>query len=354
MGTVTLSAIETPASLLLLDVAEQAGVSVVVPDGADEALLTVDYQEVGGQQVLEAIADRLKLAAEFEGGVVVFVDKQQASRDYVVLRSGYTTPAVVVEALRAIVGDEAKVTSFEDRIVVAGARRAVQTAADFREQLQIGPDAWRLEVRVVSVSETFRRSLGLDWTLAAEATATAGTGSLSGVNAAAVVSVIAEATEHGRDATLLNAATLYCLEGSSARMNQGDRVPIPRYQTSPEGTTTLVGYEYVNTGFTLSAEATRVPAGVRLKLMPSISSVTGYIESAPITTESRVEVETVVADGGWLVVSGLSSTTATNDASNLPGLSGPFFGRKEVRVDDASILFLLRADRVFAAGTGKR
>ncbi len=195
----------------------------------------------------------------------------------------------------------------------------------------------------------------MDWSVGGSATLSHGAAAgeltalvLSGTSASVVVQVIAEAVETGRDATLLHSATLYVLEGGESTMTQGDRVPIPKFQTSPEGTVAIVGYDFLDTGFELTAAARRVPGGVRLQLDPSISSVVAYVGDAPVTTQSRVTVDTIVSDASWLIVSGLSTASASTDDANLPGLSSGLFGSTSTSAADTSIVFMVRAERVAA------
>lgn len=356
----TVGAFDAPAPVVLLDAADQAGVSVAFGPKLAEKTVTVDFRDVPGQAAFEAIAEQLELAAVFDGQTVTLIPKPKEAEDFAVFRIGYADPETVQEVLVSLGGDGSRVTVMDDRVAIVGSRRLIEQAREMVRQFETGPDGWRLEVRVVSVTESFRREIGLDWDLEAGGTLAAGVGGgdlvapvLSGTAASVIVRVVAEAVESGSGAGLMHAATLYVLEGVASELNQGEQIPVPRYQTSPEGTTTVVGYDKVSTGFNLRALARRVPGGVRLALEPSISAVTGYVERAPLTTESRVKVDAVIEDGDWLVVSGLTTTQGSEQASSLPGIKPPLGGRTTRTMQEGSILFLVRADRVYAAGGGR-
>lgn len=350
---ITVSAQETPAVFVLLEAADQAGVSVVSPPAAESTLLTVDYRDAPAQHVFDAVGDLLGLSARFEDGVVSFAADRTA-RAVAVQRYSHEDPSQVLQAMQSVLGQDAKVVTVGSRVLVAGTREQISLASDLSRYLMAGPDGWRLDVRVVGMTETFRRELGLDWELGGQLQLAAG-GSrgdfasvLSGSSASIVVRAIASATESARDAALLHSATLYLLEDDTATMHQGDRTPVPRYSTSPEGTTTLVGYDYVSTGFELSASGKRVDGGIRLTLEPSVSSVSGFVVDAPIVTQSRVTAQVVLASGEWVVISGLSTRQADHGGSGLPGLRA--IGKTTTSTTDSSVVYLVRADRVYASG----
>ncbi|GEM_PF-2853186 len=354
--SVSISTVDSPASMILLDMADQAGLSIIVPPNVSDQLLTVDLRDVPARDAFDRVGALLDYAPYLTGGTVHFepIDRQVSA--FTVFRAGHAETTQLSDALRAVAGPEAVVATFGDRMVVAGSQRAVDAANELADGFLTGPDGWRLEVRVVSISDTLRRQLGFDWDLSAEAAISprASTGDLAGTvltgaSAGIVVRVLAEATEQGTEAFVETSATLYVLEGGQASINQGDRVPIPRFQTSPEGTTTVVGFDYIETGFTLDASAQRVPGGVRLALEPVISNVTGFVEQAPITTESRVNVEAVVTSGDWLVVSGLRAAQGSITTGRLPGTRSFLFQTKDNTISETSLVVLLRADRVYAS-----
>ncbi len=338
---------------VLLEAADQAGISVVAPPAAETTLLTVDYRDAPAQHVFDGVGDLLGLSARLQDGVVSYSSDRMA-RAVAVQRYSHEDPSQVLNAMQSVLGQDAKVVSVGSRVLVAGSREQIALASDLSRYLMAGPDGWRLDVRVVGITETFRRELGLDWELGGQVELAVGgssgdlAGVLTGSSASVVVRAIASATESARDAALLHSATLYLLEDGKATMHQGERTPIPRFQTSPEGTTTVVGYDFVSTGFELSASAKRADGGVRLILEPSVSSVSGFVVDAPIVTQSRVTAQVVLASGEWVVISGLSTRQADHGGSGLPGLR--VVGKTTTSAVDSSIVYLVRADRVYASG----
>lgn len=347
LDAVNLEVFQASVQEVLVEVSNQLGVSAVVPDEAYSSTMTVKYVDTPGQQVIEDIADHLQLVSEFDGTTIRFLGDDDAAHEFVVLRSGYKPSLEIVEDLQALLNTNVRVRAVDDRVVVSGKRRDLEQVKRLEQHLQTGPDGWTLNIRIVGVTESFRRELGLDWDMSANLGFTAT--DLTGVFASDIaVQVIAEATQNQTDAFLAYQATVHVLEGSSTQVVQGRSVPVPRYQTSPEGTTTTVGYDFINAGFQLDVRAQRVPVGVRLLLEPSISSVTGFVGDAPITEESSVVSDVVVHDGQWVIISGLSSEQMSADQKSIP-----FFlkvlGHESKVADKSSLLVLVQARRTFGS-----
>lgn len=343
------------------EVGRQVGVSVSLPPNVGEDPVSVAFDDVDGEAALRRLGGELGLVPRLTGDNVSFVSAADSRERFAVLRSGFMDPLQAAESVRQVVGEGAKVENFGDSLLVVGTADAVERAERFAEQLKAGPDGWELEVRVVRVNESFRRELGVQWTVAgragAEFGAAGGTefpGSVTtyiGLRAAATVEAVGRAIESGSGARLLTSAPLFVLEGGEGTLSQGDRVPVPRRVVSPQGTVSTEGYDYVDTGFQVTVKAKRVPGGVRLELAPSLSGVKGYVEEAPIVTRAEVRGSAVVKSGEWCILGGLDIQEASKGHSGLPGLSeSAFFGLQTESAERSSILVMVRAVRIFAAG----
>jgi type II secretory pathway component GspD/PulD (secretin) len=356
IGLVSISVMDAPAGVVLVEVGYQTGVAVLVPESTKENTISISVENIDGQTVFETIADELGLSARFEDGVVSFVKPDEAAVEFTVFRPGYLVAQDAVDALRSIVGSGGTVTTLGDRLVVTGDRRSVERAVEFRDELQIGQDGWMLEIRVVNVTKSLRRAVGLDWTLEARAGVRGGVGEsgpfgplpVTGLQAEFIASVLAKATEDAREAVLRNTATLFVLEGGNAELQQGDVVPVPRFQTSPAGTTTTTGFDFINTGLSIVVAAERVPDGVRLDIEPRVSTVTGFVREAPVISESSVKVTAIVRSGEWMIISGLDSFSGSSSSDGVPGIPEQL-GMRGLDVTKGSLLFLIRAERVYAS-----
>lgn len=360
LGTVSASVVDVPASFVLLDLGYQVGVSVIVPDELAGRLVTLDVTDRAAQGVFERIGAQFGFTALLSDGVVSFVPPDLAAFEFTAFRPGFLLAPDALQAVRTVVGKSGEVSVMGGRLVVTGDRAAVERAIRFRDQFEVGADGWVFEVRVVQLTQAMRRTVGLDWTLEARASVGGGLGSpgplgplpVVGLQAEFIANVLAKATQSGRDAVLVNTATLFVLEGSTSELQQGDVVPVPQFQTSPEGTTTTTGFTFINTGLSLSIGAERVPGGVRLRVEPELSSVSGFVREAPVVATSSVSVSVVMESGSWVVISGLDAFAGSSSRDGVPGLPASW-GMESLDVTDSSLLFLLRAERVYSAAGGE-
>lgn len=339
-------AVATAASL----VGDLCGVSVVVSDelSAPVRLVVVDEPAEGVFRELGRVAG---VAVSYAGGVVSFGGREVAE-DVAIFEAGLDGVDALREALKVVGVDQ--VSSVGSRVVVGGGRALVDQAERVVGMLDGGRDGWLVEVGVVRVSRAWLREFGTEWSasLGGQVGLDAAVGSLSGgvpiMGAAAdgLVSAAFAASESETDARLEATGTLYVLEGSKAELQQGEVVPVPQRTVSPYGTVQTTGYDFVDTGLSVLVEATRADRGVLLRVEPRISSVVGYVESAPTVAESSVSVEVVATPGEWIVVGGLRSTDTSQGSSGLPlplGLSR----RRSSNDRESELLVVVRAVRIF-------
>lgn len=346
--------------MILLDLAAQAQVAVVVPPIAEETVLSVEFSDIDAEDAFKSVAERLGMVAQFEKGMVQLREPRTVAQAVTAIRSGFEEAPDLARVLEKHLGARATVQPMGDRVFVSGDDDTVQRVESVRPFVDIGPDGWLLEVVVVQLSERFASAIGLSWSMSGQVRSILGDeslladGAFTGLAALAAVEMIAEASESSREAALLTSARLFVLEGQDASLQQGDVIPIPRRTVSNFGVVETTGFDYVNTGFTLRVSAKRVPGGVRLALEPSLSSVTGFVEQAPIVTTSRVSSSVVVVSGEWLVLSGLESSTLDREESGIPGVGGaPWFGREGINSSSGRVAVLVKATRVFAS-SGER
>lgn len=356
----TISTYNAPAADVLLDLGVEAGVSVAVPPGLEQEI-SIDLVDVPGEAAFRRIADLIDRDVAFDGKLVSFPPRGRLYEAFDLVDLNYESDVQLEGAIKSMMQGSGESVIVGDQILVAGTEDAVERARELAKQLERGPDGWVLEILVMQVSRDLRTDLGIGWALGAEAAAgfDGGIGNLSpevamplfGARARGTVEMLARAVEDEQDAHLLTSATLYLLEGSSARFQNGETVPIAERQTSPEGTVRTVGYTYKETGFILDAKGQRVPDGLMLTLKPSISEITGYVEEAPVVAERTVEATAVVTSGDWLVLSGLDELGARDTRQGVPGWpKGPMFNATREETEQKSVIVLVRAIRVYQSG----
>lgn len=356
LGNVTLIAVDMSIRDAALEVARQARVSVIAP--ASEATVSVELVDVSAEEAFRRIGEAAELGVSYRDGIVSYTGAQDDREVFAIIDPGYVTTQEAEDAFSTILAAEGEVRSVGGRIAYGGTREGLRRALDVANGFRSGPDGWLLRVVVFEVSDRVERELGVDLSVGASFDATGGdvaqpvdtpflAPALAGIRAAFAVAALAQLSETGTESRIRTTGTLYLLEGEPARLNQGDRVPVPRRTVSPEGTVETTGFDYIDTGFTLDAQGTRVPSGLRLELAPTLSAVTGFVEDAPIFAQRSVEGVVIVDSGQWVILSGLSRLESSRNTSGVPGLPSTYLtDLRRDSLSSSSIVIAVHVQRV--------
>lgn len=81
-------------------------------------------------------------------------------------------------------------------------------------------------------------------------------------------------------------------DGITGVWSDGQRVPIPKRTVSDYGTVTTTGFDYVETGLEVKAQCKESLVGASLKLDISLSDIQSYVEGNPLTSQTKVNIDT--------------------------------------------------------------
>ena len=355
---VSIFAVDAPLSEVVSDIAYQIGVSAIVDADLREAVVSVEFRSIDAAEAFRRVARSASAYYAEADGVVTISAAPPPPSVVLSLPVEFDDAGELAELLSLIAGETASVSSLGSEVVVAGDAESVARVAAAVEDVASRPDGWMLQVLVFRTTQALGVQIGVAPSVGASLGGEFGVGvgdSLLGtsgsVEAAASVSLLAQAAQDGSDAELASVGSLFILEGRSASLQQGQVVPVRRRRTSAEGNVETVGFDQIQTGFTMQAEARRVGERVLLELTPRLSSVVGFVEDAPITDEQSVTATAVVSSGEWIILSGLDSWRDSVSSSGLPGLPGSLLWESETRTSErSSVIVCVRAVRVFASG----
>lgn len=359
LGTVTLALYEpVPVSAALSMLAEACGVSAILPALGD-ATVTLAVRDADAESVIREVARAAGVEVEYAGGVLRTVGKGEALRSVGLWELDGLDPTATVDVLRLVAGGgEVRVTG--SRVAVGGAPRVVAKVGEVLVRLREGRDGWVCRVTLVRVSESMLREVGarLDVSGRVGLGVDAGGGNaggaapVAGVYARGLAELVFAARGQDREAEVLSEGTLYVLEGGTARLVQGDTVPVPRRVVSAEGTVSTLGFDFIETGFVVDVGLQRFAEDVLLRVTPELSSVTGSVDGAPVRSRSRVEVSAVVREGEWLAIAGLRAVERAVESSGSPW-SSSLIGRSRLeRSSEDRLLVLVRCERVYTGQGG--
>lgn len=345
-----------PYDEVALIIAQQANVSFSGPP-ADGRNVTVSFNGVPASDAFSELARLAKLEMEISGSLVKFIERGQGNRSFTTIAAGFEDAANLAQVIKQSNAGTATVAG--SRIIVTGSPEQVARAEEIVNAAQGGRDGWMIEVVVCRVSDDLSSRMGIS------AIFSAGSKSLLGVNLSTrgvpdnkasinmnmAADLLLELSENGTDSQLLTRATVYVLEGGVASLRQGDVVPIAQRTISDQGTISVTGYTFVDTGFILEVAMRRVSGGrVIASIRPELSTVVGFVEGAPIISTSSTDAEIVLEPGIWTVVSGLRERRETNEENGFPGARA-LWGKSRSSVHSSDqILLLVRGHRVSTSG----
>src|SRR5487761_1346435 len=155
--------------------------------------------------------------------------------------------------------------------------------------------------------------------------------------------------------------TIRLTEGSTAKLDVGDRVPVAVSTLTPGvGVASGVGgintfgstsFQYQDVGVAISVTPHVHPDGdVSMKLLVNVSSVTGEVSNGglqqPIISQRKAENDIRLKDGEVNILGGLITRSETKSLSGWPGLAHIpflryFFSSQDNKIEDDEVLIAL-------------
>lgn len=353
----TLTARAVPTDQVVLQILAEADLSGAMPEDLEPRPVSGSWFERPVGEVLDDVVGPSGFAAVVDGGRVVFRRREDVAQPFVSIPIAGFDAKVAEEAAAALLGKGASTAILGDRLLVSGPPDVLDAARDLGRELGRLADGWLVEVEWIRLDRGFSRTLGLGLGASGQGTLAVGgrfgrdfPAPVVGATARLAVSAIAEALEDSRLAASISAGRVFVREGSAASLRVGGSVPIPLRAVNEAGVVVTTGYQTIKTGYDLQVTARRVEGGVLLGLRPSISEVVGFVEEAPILTSTDADVSVVVDSGGVVILSGLSTASASKTDSGLPGLAFPWGQRRSAEESDTELVLVCRVQRTFRGG----
>ena len=294
---------------------------------------------------------------------------------------------------RLLPGNDVKVRTVGDSVVLSGAVRSTREAADVRRlaarfvssekkvinRLRVeGPNQVNLRVRIVEVSRNVVRNLGINWDAAfsignnfvlgvATGGATSLAGSLLAPSAPLVarrggfnnlggrytgrrhtVNGIIDALQTNGLVKTLAEPSLTAISGETASFLAGGEFPIPVPQDGGVITVTFKKF-----GVGLSFTPTIISRNrISLKVVPEVSQLSniGAIQiqgiNVPSLTTRRANTTVELASGQSFAIAGLIQNDLTKDLSKVPGLGdipilGKLFTSENFRKNESELVIII-------------
>lgn len=241
-------------------------------------------------------------------------------------------------------------------IILTGTKAEIDNYERIISDIDVPSRSVLLETELVELTKSGALSLGIDFSPNGNlATATYGSATkLPGTGAVAFRANLDAAQDSGQ-AKVVATPRILALNGQPAAILSGEAVPIFNSLTVPSGGGTIIQQQvqYINVGVSLQILPRIADDGrVTVHIFSEVSTILGYVQSAPQIAVRQELTSAIVTDGDSLVIGGL---VQNNDIANLrkvPGLGdipllGDLFKFSTANNQDTS-LYIVITPHVFS------
>ncbi|HVS46120.1 MAG TPA: hypothetical protein VMS32_05580 [Verrucomicrobiae bacterium] len=245
-----------------------------------------------------------------------------AAPSYVTIPAGQILPKDTPQGVRF--DDHVAVDRRLNAIVLTGTKAEIDNYQRIIADVDVPTRSVVLETQIVELTETAARNLGIDYspsgTLAtATFNSTIGTIPSGGVNFRATL----DAAQDNGQARVLAQPRILALNGQPAAILSGEAVPIFNTLTVPSGGGTIIQQQvqYINVGVSLQILPRIADDGrVTAHIFSEVSTIIGYVQTAPQIAVRQELTSAIVTDGDSLVIGGLLQQNDITNLRKIPGL----------------------------------
>lgn len=312
-----------PISMFMRTLATDSGLSIVWEKSLDDTQISLSVENIPATDVLTVVARRLGVDLANYGDLYYLGTIQKTDRASFVTKVNRVKRADIIEILDGVKSPIGMVTVLSDGTVIMADRiESINKADHVLKQIQkIDVTVWFMQLYLADYSITDDYDIGLDTTQDIELAATLVDSEFNtSLTGDFGVSLSAELSRS--DIEIVAAPMMIMVDGSQSNVKKVERIPIPQYTTSDQGTVSVSGYTEVESGFELLI-GVRDWADGRANVTYDLESseVTGYVNSeVPIISSSEISGEVVVQDGGVYLLGSLTRNNATETTDGLFGL----------------------------------
>ena len=163
---ITLDAEDAPLPSVLKILAEKGGLNVITGPGVTSGRLTVHMKDVPIEQAVNLVVRAAGLAYERIGNLILVAEpqalKEETGLSSYVVELKYANAADVKEALKSISAD-IQVDKGGNRLVVVTSPRVISEIQEIVSVLDVPARQVSLEARIIEVSTSDLKRLGIDW-----------------------------------------------------------------------------------------------------------------------------------------------------------------------------------------------
>lgn len=285
----------------------------MVEQRLDAEFVTADFRNETPSEMLHVIARRLGCEVTRIGSLYYLGTLKREDRGVLVRRVRRLSSDELHECVRVLTSDQGATATFSDGLCVIGDRVDVLSRIDelLNQVEQADSATWVVQLYLVSLEAAAIRDLGFDVrpTVEVAATFAAASGGAAGAPAAALtggLNAVLAAAASNSNAHLVAEPLFLLVDGGDSEFVRGERVPVPRRVVSDQGTVTTEGFEMIQTGLTCRVSLRELRAdAAKMTLDLSMSDITRFVESAPVTREDAYRTQAEIRSGGVYLLGSL-------------------------------------------------
>ncbi|MBI3998688.1 MAG: AMIN domain-containing protein [Armatimonadetes bacterium] len=368
-GRITLEFRNTELADVLSALAKVCNVNIVT-DASVKGTITVRLIDLSCDEALRFILEANNLGFRRIGRNLIIMAAEKLAPppeapEAITYPVGFAVAKDVADAIRAAVpGIRVTSDARSNAVVVVGTQHQHEEVRKILVALDIQLTQIEIEARVVDISASVLRELGLNWGLTSTCTPPACTifsiqGTFPnqitiGVGAFNISGVLTAMVTDGR-ARVLSAPRVAVIDGNEAQVNLGDEIPIP--QTDASGRTTFT-FKPVGVILRVTPKANR-DGFITTKVEPEVSSVVRLITSVgaqvpQIATRKATTIVTV-RNGESIIIAGLISAEERRTTIKVPLLGdipiiGQLFRSTTTERKESEVIFIVTPHIVSGPG----
>lgn len=239
-------------------------------------------------------------------------------------------------------------------LIVTGSEATLTTVKDFLASVDVAQPQVSLELKVLEVSQSASKELGINWSASVNSTWTEvaqGGKSFTGGDIGLQTftrtpfqlnSTINFLLSSGKSKLLAN-PRITTMDGLAANIHLGDRIPLVYYDPRAG----LYQATYIDVGVVLNVTPVVNGDGyITTQITPEVSSVTNFIQNFPQVTTRTASTTVRVKDGDTIIIGGLLSDNERVSLQKIPILGdipiiGALFRNKKTTVDSTEVVFMV-------------
>ena len=345
--------------------------------------VNINLQEISVEQALQAILTVNGLIYSKRGGVI-YISSGDASVVEIrtqVISLQYVTATQAQNLAKEVLSPKGdiKIDEVSNTIIVTDYESSIAKIKELISQVDLAPKQVLIEAKIVDITSTDLRSLGLQWdtdyqpvtgglfgrkTRAAEAlTGGFNLGSSSDLDTGQFTLdalTLKNATFTGRvdsllqdgKAELLASPSIAVINGQEARIVIGERFPYKERTQTTSGTTETT--KFVDIGVTLKVTPQINDDGyITLAVHPEVSSLLQSLDAGPRITTREADTTVRVKQGETLIIGGLIRQSDNTGKSSIPFLGnipviGTFFSNLDVSKEQKELAVFITPRILFS------